>query len=102
MQSPRPAPERKSLKLIPEDAREAIPRKTALPRLGRPKDLASTLAFLLSDEASKPVGLVSSEDIHILGGDPVGRPNGNIGPSTRDSASHRGLPTGTIRLLIRQ
>jgi NAD(P)-dependent dehydrogenase (short-subunit alcohol dehydrogenase family) len=46
----------------PQEYNQAILDRMCLPRLGQPQDLASTLAFLLSDESSWITGQILSVD----------------------------------------
>jgi NAD(P)-dependent dehydrogenase (short-subunit alcohol dehydrogenase family) len=48
--------------LVPEDAREGMLQTVALPRHGQPEDLAATLTFLLSADASWITGQILSVD----------------------------------------
>ncbi|MFK0152008.1 SDR family NAD(P)-dependent oxidoreductase [Streptomyces sp. NPDC090493] len=49
-------------RVVTDEAAEELLQDTALPRLGRPDDLASMLAFLLSDEGSWITGQILSVD----------------------------------------
>jgi NAD(P)-dependent dehydrogenase (short-subunit alcohol dehydrogenase family) len=52
----------KGMTTTPQKYNQSILDRMCLPRLGQPRDLASALAFLLSDESSRITGQILSVD----------------------------------------